>query len=269
MIAKIRAGSALLVIVVTGLLLAPIQYTIVRTGWGNPTIIPRNWHRLVVWALGLRVTMRGQVATDRPLLLASNHVSWADIAVLSSLTSVCFLAKAEVARWPIFGGLARMQRTVFVDRERKRSSGEQASELAQRLVAGDVMILFPEGSTGDGNLLLPFKSTLFGAAEMAIREGAADAVNIQPVAISYVRIHGMPMGRQHRRLASWIGDADLIPHFSMLLGEGSIDVDVSFGEPILFSAASDRKKVTRAMEDDVRRMAAAALHNARAVSRAR
>ena len=73
-------------------------------------------------------------------------------------------------------------------------------------------MLFAEGSTGDGNMLLPFKSTLFGAAAKAIAGGAADKVYVQPVAFAYTRLHGMPMGRRHRPIAAWIGDQDLVPH---------------------------------------------------------
>ena len=141
---------------------------------------------------------------------------------------------------------------MFIERERKRKSGDQASEIAQRLAAGNAMVLFAEGSTGDGNLLLPFKSTLFGAASMAIAEGAADHVVIQPVSIAYTRIHGLPMGRRHRPIASWIGDMDLVPHISQLLAEGGLDVEIRFGEPIEFSARSNRKEVTRLMEERVR-----------------
>ena len=158
---------------------------------------------------------------------------------------VCFIAKSEISGWPIFGWLARLQRTFFIERDKPGKSGEQASELARRLAAGDVMVLFAEGSTSDGNLILPFKSTLFGAASAAIREGVAEKVHIQPVAITYMRVHGMPMGRQHRPLAAWIGDSDLVPHLGAILREGAMDVDIRFGEPIEFNAASDRKAVTR------------------------
>ena len=196
-------------------------------------------------------------------MLASNHVSWSDITILSSLAAVCFISKSELAGWPIFGTLGRLQRTIFVERERKRTSGEQASELAERLVAGDAMVLFAEGSTSDGNLIMPFKSTLFGAAEMAIRSGAAEKVFIQPVAITYTRVHGMPMGRLHRPLAAWIGDIDLVPHLASVLREGAIDVEVRFGAPVEFNAQSNRKAVTRQMEGIVRKMVATALRDTR------
>jgi 1-acyl-sn-glycerol-3-phosphate acyltransferase len=268
MIGTIRAGLALFLMVVSGLLLAPIQYFAVRTGLISPTIIPRLWHTLVTWALGFRVTVHGEIAGQRPLMLASNHISWSDITILSSIASVCFISKSELARWPIFGTLGRLQRTIFVERDRKRTSGEQASELADRLVAGDVMVLFAEGSTSDGNLIMPFKSTLFGAAQMAVRSGAAAKVAIQPVAITYTRVHGMPMGRLHRRLAAWIGDMDLVPHLASVLREGAMDVDVRFGAPVEFDAASDRKVVTRQMEGAVRKMVAATLRDTRAPGKA-
>ena len=244
-------------------MLALVQVLILRTGFGNPAIVPQLWHRVVLAALGMRVTVHGALAAQRPLMLASNHISWTDILVVSSVAKVCFIAKSELGRWPIFGTLARLQRTVFVERDRKRKSGEQASELAQRLAAGDVMVLFAEGSTSDGNLIMPFKSTLFGAAEIAIREHASDRVWVQPVAITYLRLHGMPMGRQHRSLAAWIGDTDLIPHFLAMLREGAIDVDIHFGEAAAFSAQSDRKMVSRHMEDEVRRMMSTALRDTR------
>lgn len=263
MIGKIRAAFALAVIAVTGLFMGLVQYFVVKTGLGNPAPIPRRWHRIVLWGLGIRVTVRGRLASQRPLLIASNHISWTDIMVLGSVDDVCFIAKSEIGSWPIFGWLARLQRTVFIERDRKGKSGEQASELAKRLVAGDAMVLYAEGSTSDGNMILPFKSTLFGAATMAIRAGTTDKVYIQPLAIAYLRLHGMPMGRQHRRIAAWIGDMDLVPHLGVLLREGGIDVELHFGEPVEFTAQTDRKAMTRAMEDDVRRMMAGALRDAR------
>src|SRR5690606_36985320 len=180
----------------------------------------------------MRVRIHGTMSGARPLLLAANHVSWTDIMVLGAFNNLAFIAKSEMAGWPVLGSLARLQRTVFIERERRRKSGEQASEIAARLAAGDAMVLFAEGTTGDGNLLLPFKSTLFGAANIAIAEGGTDKVFIQPVAIAYTRLHGLPMGRQHRVVAAWIGDMDLVPHIGRLLAEGAVDVEVHFGEPL-------------------------------------
>lgn len=261
MIGSIRMVFAFLVIAVVALILTPVQYVSVRTGWFREGAAPRLFHRITVWLLGIRVHVDGRVSDRRPLLIASNHVSWTDISVLGSLAELSFVAKSDMAGWPILGTFARLQRTVFVERDRKRRSGEQVSELGARLAANDVMVLFAEGSTGDGNFLLPFKSTLFGAAQAALGIGTASHVFVQPVSITYTRLHGLPMGRQHRTVASWIGDMDLGPHLFMLLREGAVDVVVQFGEPIEFTPESNRKTVMRKTEDEVRRMTVAALRS--------
>jgi 1-acyl-sn-glycerol-3-phosphate acyltransferase len=259
MIGSIRIGFTLLLVCIATLVMAPFQIFALKTGLFSPGLIPRLWHRMALKALGLRIHVRGAIASQRPLLIASNHISWTDIMVIGSLADVAFIAKSDVAGWPVFGSLARLQRTVFVERDRKGRSGDQAGEIAGRLAGNDAVVLFAEGSTGDGNHLLPFKSTLFGAARVVLGEGNAETVYIQPVAIAYTKLHGMPMGRQHRVVASWIGDADLVPHLTMLLREGAMDVEIEFGEPMEFKAGSDRKQVARRVEGQVRTMMIEAL----------
>jgi 1-acyl-sn-glycerol-3-phosphate acyltransferase len=259
MIGSIRIGLALLLVCIATLVMAPFQVLALKTGLFNQGALPRLWHRMAIKALGLRIHVRGRIAPQRPLLIASNHISWTDIMVLGSLAEVAFIAKSDVAGWPVFGSLARLQRTVFVERERKGKSGHQAGEIAGRLAGNDAVVLFAEGSTGDGNHLLPFKSTLFGAARIALGVNGAETVYIQPVAIAYTKLQGMPMGRQHRVAASWIGDADLVPHLLDVLRERAMDVEVQFGEPLEFKAGSDRKQVARRVEDEVRAMMIEAL----------
>src|SRR5690606_12630108 len=140
------------------------------------------------------------------------------IMVVGAAADINFVAKSEVSGWPMIGTLAHLQRTIFVEREKRGKSGEQAGEIARRMAAGDPMMVFAEGVTADGNLMLPFKSTLFGAARYAIESGA-QAVAVQPVAIVYTRLHGMPMQRQHRPHVAWIGDRLLAPHIVALLRE--------------------------------------------------
>ncbi|MEP9372088.1 lysophospholipid acyltransferase family protein [Mesorhizobium sp. KR1-2] len=261
MFVKLRIGLALLCVAVGLGLMVPFAYLGVKTGLYQPRRIRRWCNGLILRALGFRVHVTGEISKSRPLLVAANHVSWTDVMVLGSFNDVAFIAKSEMARWPLIGGLTRLQGCIFVERDRKRKSGEQANEIASRLASGDAMVLFAEGTTGDGNLLLPFKSTLFGAANLALAEGGADKVFIQPVAISYTRLHGLPMGRQHRAIAAWIGDQDLVPHIKDLLAEGAIDVEVHFGEPLEFSAGSSRKETARAVEEHVRAMMQQALRD--------
>src|ERR1700730_17936455 len=141
-------------------------------------------------------------------------------------------AKSEVARWPLFGVLAKLQRTVFIERQVHRTAAQRGA-LASRLAAGDGLILFPEGTSGDGNRVLPFKSALFSAAESA----AGDApVMVQPVSIAYVRLNGVPMGRLYRPFFAWYGDMEMAPHLWTLLGFGIVTVSVEFHAPVLASA---------------------------------
>ncbi|TGQ65033.1 MAG: 1-acyl-sn-glycerol-3-phosphate acyltransferase [Mesorhizobium sp.] len=263
MIGKIRIFLALGLVVAGSLVLVPLQILSMKTGWWPETVILKIWHRLILRALGMRVHVKGALSARRPLLIASNHISWTDIMVLGSFTDVKFIARADMEGWPLIGMLSKLQRTVFIERERKRSSGDQASEIADRMAKGDTMVLFAEGSTGDGNMVLPFKSTLFGAASMAISEGAAQEVFIQPVAIVYTRLHGVPLGRRHRPIAAWIGDEDLVPHLKVLMAEGALDAEVHFGEPVAFSKGSNRKETAKLMEGQVREMMQAALTDPR------
>lgn len=253
---RIALGLAAAALVTPVLLLW--QSLAMRFGW-NEKAAPRLWHGFVLKLLGIRVHVHGDLARERPLLIAANHISWTDIMVLGASADVHFIAKSEMAGWPLLGLLAKYQRTVFVNRHSRRRSGEQANEIGTRIAKGDPMVLFAEGTTGDGNQMMPFKSTLFGAAKVALSNGGGERVFIQPVAIAYTRLHGLPMGRQHRVHAAWIGDSDLVPHIGALLREGAMDVEVHFGTPIEFTSDSRRKHVAAAAENEVRRMLSAAL----------
>lgn len=220
--------------------------------------VARLWQRFVCALMGVHVTVTGAPAAERPLLLLANHTSWLDIPVLASIAPVSFIAKKEVATWPIVGFLARAQRSVFVDRERRQATGSHADEVAGRLSSGDIIVLFAEGTSSDGNNVLPFRSALVGAAQMALSssETSEDAATVQPVAIAYRRMLGIPLGRQHRPRVAWYGGADLLPHLRRILSDGGVDVEVAFGPARAVSAADDRKRVTREAGEMVRRTVA-------------
>lgn len=269
MIGWLRAAVALAGVAVVTPPMMLAQWVAVRTGLFSDRVLPPIWHRFILKVLGIRLQIVGEIARDRPLLIASNHVSWTDIMVTGATAPVNFIAKSEISRWPLGGTLARLQRTVFVERERRRTSGDQAVEVAARLAAGDAIVLFAEGTTGDGNLMLPFKTTLFGAASLTVDTGRAAGVAIQPMAIVYTRFHGMPMGRSGRMRASWIGDSALVPHLMGLLREGAVDVEVHFGEPVEYRAGSSRKQVAQEIERRVRELFVAAQRRPQAVHGAR
>jgi 1-acyl-sn-glycerol-3-phosphate acyltransferase len=206
--------------------------------------LPRRWHRIVCYFLGIRINIHGEVESRRPLMLCSNHSSWLDIMVLSAVADVAFIAKMEVSEWPIFGTLAKLQKSVFVVREERRKTGHQANEIAGRMADGEIVVLFPEGTTSDGNRLLEVKSSLFGAAAMAVPYSPTGTVVVQPVAVAYTRVHGIAMGRYHRPLAAWPGDIELLPHLLDIVRCGAIDAEVSFGEAVDYRAETSRKEVS-------------------------
>ncbi len=262
MIGWARLLIALSCVLLATLVLVPVQLLAMRTGWYSENLARGLWHRINIKALGFRIHVVGEVTPQRPLLIASNHISWTDIEVMASQLDATFIAKSDIEAWPVIGKLFRLQRPIFVERHRKRKTGDQVGEIAERMSGDQPIVLFPEGTTGDGNMILPFKTSLFGAATMAVGNGR-ESVHIQPVAVVYTRIHGLPMGRMYRPLAAWIGDTALLPHLSALLRGGGMDVELHFGTPIEFSAGSSRKATARQVETRVREMMQAALRDPR------
>ncbi|MFD1744767.1 lysophospholipid acyltransferase family protein [Rhizobium helianthi] len=254
MIAWLRIGIILCLLALVTLVLLPVQLLGLRYDWRLRRRLPRWWHRIACRLLGIRIRTHGRLETRRPLMIAANHVSWKDILVLGAVADVVYVAKAEVADWPIFGILAKLQKTIFVAREQKRRTGDQVNEIAARMSGGEVVVLFPEGTTSDGNRLLDIKSSLFGAASAAVSSSPEGVVHVQPVSIAYTGIHGMPMGRYHRPLAAWPGDVELVPHLMGVLKAGALDVDVDFGEVVEFRADTNRKVASGAIVSRLRTM---------------
>nr|WP_281503020.1 lysophospholipid acyltransferase family protein [Ancylobacter crimeensis] len=234
----------------------PLQWFSLRLGLPSRRFIPLLFHRAALALLGVRVRVVGEVEAARPLILAANHVSWLDILVLGSCVPLGFVAKSEIGRWPGIGLLARLQRTVFVDRSSRTDTGRVNREIAARLAEGDPVVLFAEGTSSDGNRVLAFRSALLGATREAMDGAGGGGALVQPVALAYVAQGGIPLGRQRRPLVAWYGDMDLAPHLIEVMKRGAIDVELHFGAPI---AGGDRKKVTLAAERAARRMLGGAL----------
>lgn len=261
MIAAARIAFVILIFALFTLPLLPVQYFSMRWERFVHKSLPRFWHRVIAKLLGLRIIVSGKLETQRPLLIIANHCSWADIVVLSSLSEVSFIAKSEVRDLPLFGLFAVLQRSVFIERNQRHKSRHQANSIAERLTKGDAMVLFAEGTTSDGNRVLPFKSSLFGAAQLALRDTVAHRVLVQPVSIAYTRVQGLPMGRYMRPIAAWPGSVSLVSSLLGMIGEGALDVEVRIGEAIEFTPQSDRKAVAADMEGEVRTMMQTSLMN--------
>lgn len=229
------------------LILLPVQLTAVAIFPRIARRLPMLYHTWGVRILGLNVHEIGKPTAVRPLLIVANHVSWLDIPLITTALPVSFIAKREVKSWPVFGLLARLQRSVFVDRMRRQQSADVNNEIAGRLLAGDAMVLFAEGTSSDGSDVLPFRSALIGAATKACTRLPDGRMLIQPLAVTYAGEDG--------HIAPWYGDMDLLPHFAGILRTPRLEVVLSWGEPVAYSSQSDRKQVAKKLEEEVRTLA--------------
>ena len=239
-------------------ILISVQWALGRLGLPGWGFIACNYYRVLIRILGIRVRLVGKPVRDRAVLLVSNHVSWADILVIGSVMPLAFVAKAEVRKWPLVGITAELQRTVFVDRNRRQQTGDAVTEIVKRLASGTSMVLFAEGTSSDGNHVLPFRSALVGAVKEAGARSESGII-VQPMSIGYTGLNGIPMGRQYRPVIAWYGDLDFMPHIKALMDRGAVDAVVSFGEPLAADGSTDRKAMAKTLETKVRTMAAATL----------
>lgn len=217
---------------------APVQLLVVAAAPNRRSVMPRLFHRSFLWNAGIRKVLHGEPAKGRVVFVA-NHMSWSDIPLLGSIIGGVFVAKAEVGRWPVVGPLARLHGILFVEREQMRSAGGQAAEIARELERGHAIILFPEGTTSDGERVLPFKSSLFSAAD-----AIEDAV-IQPVTLAYTRAGKRPITPEQRRDVAWTGDDLLVPQMLKMMRHEAITAEVIFHPPVRRSDFADRKALAR------------------------
>lgn len=235
-------------------LLMPFQWLLLKLKLPGARTLPLIYHRLLCRTIGIKVAVKGTPVRDVAVLICANHTSYLDIPVMSCVIPVSFIAKKEVATWPFFGQMARLQRTVFVERERRAKTREHRNEIHGRIVDGDTLVLFPEGTSSDGNCVLPFKSALMSVAQMSVvgADGTLDGVvMVQPVSVAYTRLHGIPMGRYYRPYVAWYGDMDLVPHLWHVFKTGPIDVVMEFHQPISIAEAGTRKALAVYCETQV------------------
>lgn len=230
------------------IVLLPVQFVALKFGASLSRRLPGRYHAWCLRLMGARLAVHGTVSDRRPTLYISNHVSYLDILALSAATELSFIAKREVGEWPLIGTLARLQRTVFVDR-RRASVADERDSMIGRLRAGDSLVLFPEGTTSDGNRALAFKSAFFAVVEDA-REAA---LAVQPVTIAYTKLDNMPLGRDFRPTIAWYGLMELGGHAMTLLGLGRIVIDIYFHPVVEPRDFAGRKALARHCEHVIAR----------------
>jgi 1-acyl-sn-glycerol-3-phosphate acyltransferase len=228
----LRAVVRLTLYAVWTLALLPMQAVAVGLRLRAASSLPRLYHRGCCRIIGIELVVRGEQVAGKPMLFVANHASYLDITVLGALIRGSFVAKAEIADWPFFGLLAKLQRTVFIER-RSAHAAKHRDEIGRRLDAGDDLILFPEGTSSDGNRILPFKSALFSVAE---REIDGKALAVQPVSVAYLKLDGLPIGREWRPKIAWYGEMNMIAHAWNVFSLGKLTVEIGFHSPLDLAA---------------------------------
>jgi 1-acyl-sn-glycerol-3-phosphate acyltransferase len=179
------------------------------------------WARFALWVLRVRVTVEPPgMGLSGPALIVANHSTYLDILVVMSLAPSVFVSKKAILWWPLFGQLAALGGTVFVDRRDRLSVGRLVDKIRRRLRSGSSVVFFPEATSSDGRSLLPFKSSLFGAA----RGEGGESYPVRPVVLRYCTVGGQPVGEANRDLVHYYGGANFLAHVWRLLGAGAIEV---------------------------------------------
>ncbi len=209
--------------------------------------IVRRWSARLLRILRIEARFHGVPEGGLPgnLLIVANHVSWLDIFVLLALQPARFVGKAEIRRWPVVGRLSANVGTLFVERERRHHAHAINREAATALARGDIVAIFPEGTTTDGTTLLPFKSSLLQPIVDA--EG-----HVQPVAIRYRDPNGAPSDAP-----AYVGDTSFVASFWRVTAEPALVAEAHVAGA-LSARARHRRELARAAEDVIRTVLAAA-----------
>lgn len=193
-----------------------VPWLIGRPGSAAVRALERRLFRQLRRGVGLGLEVQGSPAPLDGTLFVANHVSWADIALFGSVIDAHFVAKTEVAEWPVIGALARRLGPVFVARDQRHGVSAQADAIRERLQAGEGVILFPEGTTSDGSDVLPFRTSLFAAADAAKR--------VQPVAIIYAAPDGSALPETRLAEIGWTGEEGLLANAAALARHATLGI---------------------------------------------
>jgi 1-acyl-sn-glycerol-3-phosphate acyltransferase len=194
-----------------------------------------RWSARVLRSLGIRLTARGSLHPG-PLLVVANHISWVDILSINAVQPVRFVSKADVKHWPLLGYLVASGGTLFIERERKRDALRVVHQIAEALRGGDIVAVFPEGTTSDGHDVLPFHANLLQAA-------IATGTPVQPVVLRY-----RDAASAVSPAAAYVGDTSLLASlWSTAMAEGLEAVVVA--ENALGTRHADRRALAEHLRD--------------------
>ena len=179
------------------------------------------WAQALVGKLAIQLVVQGQPA-DGPVLIVANHISWLDIVAIHAARHCRFISKSDIKHWPLIGMLATGAGTIYIERESRRDAMRVVHHMAEQLRAGDVLAVFPEGTTGDGSTVRPFHANMLQAAISA-------HAPVQPVGLHFCDA----ASGQHSFAPCYIGDDSLLDSLWRTLKTQGLQAVVSFGQPQL------------------------------------
>lgn len=246
----LKASLKMFLFLVCVAIAVPLQMLVLAVHKGNGAyIIPKLWHKSVCALFGIRYKIHGTPYKDGQVIYASNHLSYLDIPLIGSLLPASFLAKSEVAGWPLFGFLAKLQQTEFIRRDVMKTKDETEA-LNARITKGRNLIIFPEGTSTDGQSVWPFKTSLFS---LVFNSGNPD-LRIQPMTVKVLTTDGRaPLTQDDRDLYAWHVkmDTELHVHLWRFAKTSGARLALIFHEPVLVSDFSDRKTLAKQCHDSV------------------
>ena len=221
----------------------------IRTEFGRLTPaqtqwLVREWTRRMLNIMGVELEVQGKPPEQGPLLQVANHISWLDILVMNAARPSRFVSKADVQHWPVLGALITGSGTLYIERSSRRDAMRMVHHMAERLELGDVLSVFPEGTTGDGRALLPFHANLLQAA-------IAARAPVLPIALRFVqRDNGEP-----HPAPVFVGDTTLIGSIWATLNADGLRAVVRYGEPQR-DQGRDRREWANDLRADIERLRA-------------
>jgi 1-acyl-sn-glycerol-3-phosphate acyltransferase len=246
LLAPLRA-ALLLVHIVAGIAITALAFPLLAQPQRNRII--RAWSQALLLICGARLRLEGlplppSIARtgvehgSRGRMLLANHVSWIDVFAIHASVPSCFVAKAEIRDWPLLGTLVTRVGTLYIERGRRQAVASMNRRVGERLLRGETVAVFPEGTTTDGRSLLPFHSNLVAPA----KEAGAEC---WPVALRYSE------RGEHSSAAAFVGDIGLLASLWRILVARRLQIEVAFLEPVPTAGERDRHHIAEAAAERI------------------
>jgi 1-acyl-sn-glycerol-3-phosphate acyltransferase len=249
----LRACWRLVLFVILTLILVPLQLIYVcgkkltAKGFVVQSPVVRLWYKGVTAILNIKTDIKGSVRhlSARQSLYVCNHSSYLDIIILGAYFPPFFIAKADTADWPVFGGLIKIGGTLFISRKRSALL-QQLSLIRSALKQGKSLLLFPEGTTSDGLKTLPFKSSLLN-----VLYDDMPAMTVTPVCLIYQAVNKQSFSKANNDLIAWYADMDFTPHLWDVFKLKSIQAHIDILPVTLSHEFSDAKALTAHLQNQI------------------